>query len=226
MGILRTALDETSAGFSNAPLGISRELFQEYGEALNSFGEILINLKQIEGASSSILPSDIETPLRQSIEIKTQIGDKLGLAISYGTLGRYFLFKTDPTQEELEKAKEAFTQDYEISKEIGDVVGMVKMPSFLGAVYYKLGDFEAAKEQYDKSAKLARELGSNFLFDLAMALCGQLETFWACGDTTSLAVEAAWSELCQIKADKSASLPAFAHQRIQEIEKLLKKNLL
>jgi tetratricopeptide (TPR) repeat protein len=226
MGILRTALDETSAGFSNAPLGISRELFQEYGEALNSFGEILINLKQIEGASSSILPSDIETPLRQSIEIKTQIGDKLGLAISYGTLGRYFLFKTDPTQEELEKAKEAFTQDYEISKEIGDVVGMVKMPSFLGAVYYKLGDFEAAKEQYDKSAKLARELGSNFLFDLAMALCGQLETCLACGDTTCLPFEAAWSELRQIKADKSASLPAFAHQRIQEIEKLLKKNTL
>jgi len=115
--------------------------------------------------------------LEESISIKKSTGDKQGLAISYGSLGRFHLFRRNRTAEDLQKATAAFGEDLEISREIGDASGQVSMLSFLGLCHLESGDAAKALESFRQSRDAAASLGQKR--NEAFAMCGMARAMTA-----------------------------------------------
>ena len=118
--------------------------------------------------------------LEESISIKKSTGDKQGLAISYGSLGRFHLFRRDRTPEDLKKATTAFAEDLELSREIGDASGQVSMLSFLGLCHLESGDAARALESFRQSRDAAASLGQKR--NEAFAMCGMARAMAAIKD--------------------------------------------
>lgn len=141
---------------------------RELAEALNTKGEIMNadsggDLEKIEKARKAI---------SSSIKIKERLGDQLGLAFSYGALGRSYLY--GPMESfNPEIARDAFERDLEISEDIGDIIGLIKMPSFLGQVAIKTKEYKEAHDRFAESLKLA--LLHRRQLDAAFAVLGQIE---------------------------------------------------
>ena len=141
---------------------------RELAEALNTKGEIMNadsggDLEKIEKAREAI---------SSSIKIKERLGDQLGLAFSYGALGRSYLY--GPMESfNPEIARDAFERDLEISEDIGDIIGLIKMPSFLGQVAIKTKEYKEAHDRFAESLKLA--LLHRRQLDAAFAVLGQIE---------------------------------------------------
>ena len=121
------------------------------------------DLEKIEKAREAI---------SSSIEIKERLGDRLGLAFSYGALGRSYLYGPMECFNP-EKASDAFERDLEISEDIGDIIGLIKMPSFLGQVAIKTKEYKEAHDRFSESLKLA--LLHRRQLDAAFAVLGQIE---------------------------------------------------
>ena len=143
---------------------------QEKAEALNTLAEVAMQL----GEESEVLPA-----LEQSIALKKESGDRLGLAISYGTLGRFHLFRPSRSKDDLEKAISAFEEDLRISLEIGDTSGQITMNSLLGLCYLESGDAQKAlafsKQSHDAAAALGQKRNAAF------AMCGMVRAMAASG---------------------------------------------
>jgi tetratricopeptide (TPR) repeat protein len=134
---------------------------QERAEALNTLAEVALQL----GEEDQVVQA-----LEESISIKNSTGDKQGLAISYGSLGRFHLFRRDRTPKDLQKAIAAFGEDLELSREIGDASGQVSMLSFLGLCYLESGDAAKALQSFRQSRDAAASLGQRR--NEAFAMCG------------------------------------------------------
>lgn len=134
---------------------------QERAEALNTLAEVALQL----GEEDQVVQA-----LEESISIKKSTGDKQGLAISYGSLGRFHLFRRNRTPEDLKKATNAFAEDLELSREIGDASGQVSMLSFLGLCHLESGDAARALESFRQSRDAAASLGQKR--NEAFAMCG------------------------------------------------------
>ncbi len=143
---------------------------QEKAEALNTLAEVAMQL----GEESEVLPA-----LEQSIALKKESGDRFGLAISYGTLGRFHLFRPSRSKDDLEKAISAFEEDLRISLEIGDTSGQITMNSLLGLCYLESGDAQKAlafsKQSHDAAAALGQKRNAAF------AMCGMVRAMAASG---------------------------------------------
>jgi tetratricopeptide (TPR) repeat protein len=143
---------------------------QEKAEALNTLAEVAMQL----GEESEVLPA-----LEQSIALKKESGDRLGLAISYGTLGRFHLFRPSRSKDDLKKAISAFEEDLRISLEIGDTSGQITMNSLLGLCYLESGDAQKAlafsKQSHDAAAALGQKRNAAF------AMCGMVRAMAASG---------------------------------------------
>ena len=134
---------------------------QERAEALNTLAEVALQL----GEEDQVVQA-----LEESISIKKSTGDKQGLAISYGSLGRFHLFRRNRTSEDLQKAIAAFGEDLELSREIGDASGQVSMLSFLGLCHLESGEAAKALENFRQSRDAAASLGQKR--NEAFAMCG------------------------------------------------------
>ena len=145
---------------ANLPAG-TPEARQERAEALNTLAEVALQL----GEEDQVVQA-----LEESISIKKSTGDKQGLAISYGSLGRFHLFRRNRTPEDLKKATTAFAEDLELSREIGDASGQVSMLSFLGLCHLESGDAARALESFRQSRDAAASLGQKR--NEAFAMCG------------------------------------------------------
>ena len=145
---------------ANLPAG-THEARQERAEALNTLAEVALQL----GEEDQVVQA-----LEESISIKKSTGDKQGLAISYGSLGRFHLFRRNRTSDDLQKAIAAFCEDLELSREIGDASGQVSMLSFLGLCHLESGDAARALESFRQSRDAAASLGQKR--NEAFAMCG------------------------------------------------------
>jgi tetratricopeptide (TPR) repeat protein len=163
-----------------------RDARQERAEALNTLAEVAMHIGEW---------ADVEPALAESIAIKRSMGDRQGLAISYGALGRFHFHRKNRTSEDLGKAIEAFEEDWVISREIGDASGTVAMPSFIGLCHLEGGDPAKALELYRQSASAAKELGQK-----------RNEAFAQCGIVRCLA--ALCSPQAQGEADALAAMVA------------------
>ncbi len=132
---------------------------QERAEALNTKATILIKQKS---KNTSLIINSIEG----SIKIKNENEDFIGLAISYGTLGRFHFYKEDATTDDFSKALNAFKEDLSISEQIGDTYGQVVMPSNIASCLLKLNRNEEALEYFKLCYKRANSLKqyTNVLF--------------------------------------------------------------
>lgn len=93
----------------------------------------------------------------QSIKIKSQreFHDLPGLARSYGGLGRLYLNLGD-----IEKARQSFERDLEISRQIGDLSGQMIMLSLIGKCHLKSGNTDFAITNYNESLEIANRIKS------------------------------------------------------------------
>jgi tetratricopeptide (TPR) repeat protein len=163
-----------------------RDARQERAEALNTLAEVAMHIGEW---------ADVEPALAESIAIKRSMGDRQGLAISYGALGRFHFHRKNRTSEDLGKAIEAYEEDLRISIEIGDASGIVAMPSFIALCHLEGGDPAKALELYRQSASAAKELGQK-----------RNEAFARCGIVRCLA--ALCSPQAQEEADTLAAMVA------------------
>jgi hypothetical protein len=92
------------------------------------------------------------------------------LAISYGSLGRFHLFRRNRTPGDLQKAIAAFGEDLAISRKIGDASGQISMLSFLGLCHLESGDAAKALASFCQSRDAAASLGQKR--NEAFAMCG------------------------------------------------------
>lgn len=113
----------------------------------------------------------------KSIELKELINDKVGLARSWGGLGRLNLY-ADVRDFDRDGALLAFQKDLKVSEEISDIKGIVSMPCFIGHVYLrsfllKQGGgalLVEARQNYEQCLAKASKFDDQF--NAAVALCG------------------------------------------------------
>lgn len=149
---------------------------QYLAEALNTLGDTKTHLGDLKTTASGI--SDI----RASLEIKKDIGDKFGQALSLGSIGRHYLFSKDDGyfQEHSGEAAQAFKENLNLSEEIGNFTGQIKMPCFLGQCFRRSGLFDDAVDWFGKAVDQARKHESKP--DLAFALSGLAQTYHKIGN--------------------------------------------
>ena len=89
-----------------------------------------------------------------SIKIKKRpgISDILGLAVSYGGLGRLSFFAENP---EYGLAREYFTKDLLYSRKIGNITGIGKMHSFIGLCDMKEKKWDDAYDNFSQSLDIS-----------------------------------------------------------------------
>ena len=92
--------------------------------------------------------------LQKALVIRTEIGDRKGVAADYGNLGTvfYLLGQYDMSREYLQKA-------LVIRTEIGDRKGNAADYRNLGTVFYSLGQYDKAKEYLQKALVIRTEIG-------------------------------------------------------------------
>jgi class 3 adenylate cyclase len=124
------------------------ELYQEVhydpgqAEVCDSLANLLLRL----GKSRTAL-----TFAQKSLELKRQFKDRLGEAISLGTLGRIYVL-----QARYPEAREAFTQNLAIATELSDQRGIGIMLNSLGEIALLQKDLRAAAEYYGRSLEECR----------------------------------------------------------------------
>ena len=101
---------------------------------------------------------------------KRQLGDLRGVAITLAGLGRLEWFN-EP--KDIPSAEKHFQRDLEISEAIGDVVGQVKMHSFLGGCALEKDDLEQAVAHYGRSLELADAPIDQYFASVGLMRCYQ-----------------------------------------------------
>ena len=146
----------------------------------------------------------------KSLDLKRSINDLPGQAMTLGGMGRFYLYHNDEEllRSNAQKAVNHFQEDERISKQIGDFTGQIKMPSFIGQTYAKLGEHRKAADSFEKSRALARACKRDI--DEAFALLGMLEAY----KNLNMQKETA-STLCELEKFKEKTyLPEFLMKKI------------
>lgn len=114
---------------------------------------------------------------RNSITIKksNQTYDLAGLARSYGGLGRLFL-EWNRNLTDIGRAKKYFEKDLQLSIQLNDLVGQIKMHSFLGQCCIEAKQFQEAEDHYNKSLQLSGK-EQYFRSDRFFALVGLVKVY-------------------------------------------------
>ncbi len=93
----------------------------------------------------------------ESLEIRSDIGDKQGVATSLNSLGNLAWF-----QGSLQRALALFEESLGIWREIGDIKGIALALDNMGNVYGSLGEYEKAISLHEESLVTKRDLGDKF----------------------------------------------------------------
>jgi tetratricopeptide (TPR) repeat protein len=87
-----------------------------------------------------------------SLVDKSLLGDKVGMAITLGNIGRTHL-----RLGRFEDALECFERDLFLAKEIGDLRGQTRMHEDLGRTHLAAGDFPSAERELQECIRIAAE---------------------------------------------------------------------
>jgi class 3 adenylate cyclase len=90
----------------------------------------------------------------RAIECKEKSKDAAGIAVSHGQLGRLYLDWGNPR-----KAKDHFSANLKISRQIGDKRGEAQMMNFSGNAAMATGDWKEAADWLNRSIQLSHEGG-------------------------------------------------------------------
>jgi len=88
---------------------------------------------------------------RITLNEELSLGDRKGLALTHGGLGRLMFYHRSNYQE----ARHHFEADLRFAQELNDREGQVQMHSLIGACALETGDLADAQTQYEQSLKLA-----------------------------------------------------------------------
>ncbi|XP_066025047.1 tetratricopeptide repeat protein 28-like, partial [Pocillopora verrucosa] len=91
---------------------------------------------------------------QKALVIRTEIGDRKGVATTYGNLGTVF-----HSLGQYDKAKEYHQKALVIRTEIGDREGVATDYGNLGTVFHSLGQYHKAKEYHQKALVIRTEIG-------------------------------------------------------------------
>ena len=111
--------------------------------------------------TSSMIIMDFEN----SLDLKKSINDLAGQAITLGGMGRFYLYQKDEKllKSNVQKAVNCFKEDERISRQIGDFTGQIKMPSFLGHAYAKLGEYRKELIHFKKAGNWLRLVAESMM---------------------------------------------------------------
>jgi len=138
-----------------------RYVGKQEGELNRRKGELLHN-----GGIIYWYKGDLDTALeyhKESLTIRENQDDKLGMASSYNNLGLVYWSKGD-----LDKALEYFEQSLLINEELGNNRNLAVALTNVGNVYTRKGDLDKALEYQERSLVIKEELGLKH--DIAMSL--------------------------------------------------------
>ena len=110
---------------------------------------------------------------RLQLDQERQLGDLRGVAMTLAGLGRLEWFN-EP--KDIASAEKHFQRDLEISEAIGDVVGQVKMHSFLGGCALEKNDLEQAVAHYRRSLELADAPIDQYFASVGLLRCYQRQS--------------------------------------------------
>jgi tetratricopeptide (TPR) repeat protein len=90
----------------------------------------------------------------QSLKIREEIGDKLGIAQSLHQVGMIYQRKG-----EYAAALEKYDQSLKIEEELGNCAGIAQSLHQVGRIYQDKDEYAAALEKYEQSLKIREEIG-------------------------------------------------------------------
>jgi tetratricopeptide (TPR) repeat protein len=131
------------------------------GRIMNSLAESLLNSRNDDPAIRNAEREKGRSLLEERVKINADLnlGDKPGLARSYGGLGRYFFSRDEP---DYEKALEYFKMDLQLSRDIGDITGEAKMNSSIGGCELGLSNYKSALSSYSRALGLSIGSGDKY----------------------------------------------------------------
>jgi predicted ATPase/DNA-binding SARP family transcriptional activator len=91
---------------------------------------------------------------QESLEIRRELGDRQGFAISLGNLGNVAYDQGDYAT-----ARSLQEESLEMRRELGDRPGIAQSLGNLGNVAYEQGDYDSARSLQEESLEMRRELG-------------------------------------------------------------------
>jgi tetratricopeptide (TPR) repeat protein len=103
----------------------------------------------------------------ESLAIRREVADRLGIAASLSNLGIVTL-----NQGDYPAAKALFEESLAIRRELGDRFGIAVSLSNLGYALLNQGDYPAARAPLEESLAICRELGDRFVSALALSNLG------------------------------------------------------
>ncbi|MFX0168370.1 MAG: tetratricopeptide repeat protein [Candidatus Hodarchaeota archaeon] len=112
---------------------------------------------------------------QQSLRIKTELGDRRGMARSFNNLGLVYWSKGD-----LRQSLNYYQQSLVINEELGDKRDIAVTLTNMGNAYTRLGDLEKALELQNRSLTIREELGNKH--DIALSIINLGAVFQLKGD--------------------------------------------
>ena len=152
----------------------------------------------------------------KSLEIKKEIVDKYGMAITYGQLGRFFRYNRG----DFENAMDNFTKDLNIAKELGSLKGQTLMLSSLGECSLKMGNISEAKDHYRESLDLAHFTKNKH--SQCFAFTGLMETATAAGELEAFFEDKGpgFTDICKA-INEEGEFPGFLSSRLTNAPDLI-----
>jgi tetratricopeptide (TPR) repeat protein len=164
IGVLEWRLGNNTESLNHFELCLelsNKNNFKEISAAMmNNLGSLYNGQGKIE---------DAEKFLRESLEIKRQLGDKHGIAMSLYNLG--ILFKDQGKMDEAEKFHH---ESLEIRRQLGDKQGIGSSLDGLGILYKGQGKMEEAEKFLHESLEIRRQLGDKHGIALSLRNLGIL----------------------------------------------------
>ncbi len=153
--------DRGELNYAERMLFRSHQMYQEvqYEPGMAEVCDSLANLLLKRGKAKSAL-----TFARTSLELKKKLGDRLGEAITWGTIGRGYMLHA-----RYDDAADAFRNDLEIAFELNDARGIGIMLNSLGDVAFLQNNYEGAARCYRENLEAQRGAYSDIYSHLGLA---------------------------------------------------------
>src|ERR1051326_4542485 len=142
-------------------LGIANS-YNNIGNDYSSIGNISTDKKSVEENYSKALENH-----QLSLKLMEELGDKKGIANSYGNIGLVYEKRAENLLKEkkpgsdslLERSLESFLKCLSISEIMGDKLNRLQAYNNIGTIYSLQGKTEQALSYLDRSLQLAKEAG-------------------------------------------------------------------
>jgi tetratricopeptide repeat protein len=164
------------------------EEFAHYGQAIVANGEKLsagqLGYTQ-NGLGLMLIASGdrarAQVLFEQALALFRRLGDKLGIAITTGSLGHLTALRREYAQ-----ARKLLTESLALHQELGNSVSVALVYNFLGQIPLSQGDNDAATRLFSQGVDAARRVPDRFpllisLYDLALSSLAQGDLAGAAG---------------------------------------------